>query len=697
MSTNIRFSVSAWMVPMAVLLMLFTACSSNKESSSAEATRLLEEASDQRDDLRLLTLADSLAKIGDITAGESHFWQGMAYYRKGDMSLAEFYWQESIDATANSDDATDLVYYAKSASYLASMYCRYAEFALAMQTSLPVLKRLEQLECDTTSDYTNLVIFTGCAKAHFDKNDPTAIEMFEHAYEMHNKNIRTNPTKDAYHDAVAGLINIAYGWNSEGEYEKALLWADRFGQYVAEYRERFGDDEKYIDRQWGRYKIFRATALAGLGHLDEADSDYADYQQTRFSKSMEGMANSGDFFTVARRWNEAAACYSTINDYLFSANAMYALENIQRYMLKKYRAYEMAGNNDSTSLTARQICEVLDSAIMHTRRIDADGLQNIHKKDTEILQREIRSAELRKINFIILILGLIVAFTIFTIIRHRAAKRLAKVNAAKERMEGELSVARDIQMSMVPSTFPQREGLDMYASMTPAREVGGDLYSFLQKDDVLYFCIGDVSGKGVPASLFMTQATRLFRTLASQDMAPAEIATHMNAEMSEDNEQGMFVTMFICRLNMKLHLLEYCNAGHNPPVIQSDKRKVISDKREVTSDKRSNDTIYHSSLTTYHYLDILPNAPIGLWPGLQFEGEAIDHFKDRMLLLYTDGLNEAENPQQEQFGDDRLLDILRSTHFDNAQQVVEILNAAVEKHRDGAEPNDDLTMMCIKL
>ena len=659
---------------MAVLLtvMLFTGCSSNRESSSAEATRMLEEASDQRDDQRLLTLADSLAKVGDIRAGESHFWQGMAYYRKGDMSLAEFYWQESIDATDNSDDATDLVYYAKSASYLSSMYCRYGEFAKTLLTSLPAVKRLDQLACDTTSDYTNLIIFTGCAKAHFDKKDTVAITMFEHAYERHNKNIRTKATKEAYHDAVAGLINIAYGWNTEGEYEKALLWTDRFGQYVAEYGKRFGDDEKYIDKQWGRYKVFRAIALTGLGRFKEANSDYADYQQTRFSKSMEGMANSGDFFTVARRWDEAVACYSIITDYLFGANAMFSLENIQRYMLKKYRANKIAGNNDSTSLTARQICEVLDSAIMHTRRIDADGLQNIHKKDTEILQREIKSAELRKINFIIMILALIVAFTIFTIIRHRAAKRLAKVNAAKERMEGELSIARDIQMSMVPSTFPQREGLDMYASMTPAREVGGDLYSFLQKDDALYFCIGDVSGKGVPASLFMTQATRLFRTLASQDMAPAEIATHMNAELAEDNEQGMFVTMFICRLNIKLHLLEYCNAGHNPPVLGN-------------ADGQ------------FSFLDMEANAPIGLWPGLEYVGECIDFFKDRLMLLYTDGLNEAENTRQEQFGEDRIIEILESKPSSNAQGIIDAFETEVARFRDGAEPNDDLTMLCLSL
>ena len=94
---------------------------------------------------------------------------------------------------------------------------------------------------------------------------------------------------------------------------------------------------------------------------------------------------------------------------------------------------------------------------------------------------------------------------------------------------------------------------------------------------------------------------------------------------------------------------------------------------------------------------MLPNAPIGLWPDLEYEGEEIDSIKGRPLFIYTDGLNEAENRQQEQFGDDRLLSILRNTRFENSRQVIETLKADVEKHRNGAEPNDDLTMLCLQM
>ena len=268
-------------------------------------------------------------------------------------------------------------------------------------------------------------------------------------------------------------------------------------------------------------------------------------------------------------------------------------------------------------------------------------------------------------------------------------EELKETTAQKASIESELNVASNIQMSMLPSVFPDREGLDMYASMTPAKEVGGDLYGYLLKDDSLYFCLGDVSGKGVPASLFMAQATRLFRTLATQQMAPDEICTRMNDALSGDeNPTNMFVTLFVGLIDLASGRLRYCNAGHNPPVIQSDKREVISDKLSYA-------TTDHSSLITYHFLDILPNVPIGIVPGLEYKGEEIASIKGRPLFLYTDGLNEAENREFEQFGDERLLDILRNTHFDSAQQVIETLKAEVERHRDGAEPNDDLTMMCL--
>jgi serine phosphatase RsbU (regulator of sigma subunit) len=288
-------------------------------------------------------------------------------------------------------------------------------------------------------------------------------------------------------------------------------------------------------------------------------------------------------------------------------------------------------------------------------------------------EREKMQSERRQTNLVMAIIVIVlIAIVIFVLSRLQAARRLAELKTEQERIESELRIARDIQMSMVPHEFPQREGLDMYASMSPAREVGGDLYGYVINDDQLYFCLGDVSGKGVPASLFMSQATRLFQTLAKQGLQPAEICTRINNALSgDDNQNGMFVTCFVGLIDLHSGHLSFCNAGHNPPVIR--------------------DSELHSD-----FLEMEANPPFGLWAGVEYIGEEIDTIQDRPLFIYSDGLNEAENQEQQQFGNDRLLSILRNTHFESSRQVVETIAAEVESHRNGAEPNDDLTMMCIR-
>ena len=171
----------------------------------------------------------------------------------------------------------------------------------------------------------------------------------------------------------------------------------------------------------------------------------------------------------------------------------------------------------------------------------------------------------------------------------------------------------------------------------------------------------------------MAQVTRLFRTLANQQMAPADICTHMNEALSGDeNTTCLFVTLFVGLVDLQSGHLSFCNAGHNPPVIGGGE--------------------HHGD-----FLKMIPNIPIGVMPGLHFQGEELDNIKGRPLFIYTDGLNEAENRLFEQFGEGHLLEILRNTHFDSARQVVETLAAEVERHRDGADPNDDLTMMCLRI
>ena len=247
-----------------------------------------------------------------------------------------------------------------------------------------------------------------------------------------------------------------------------------------------------------------------------------------------------------------------------------------------------------------------------------------------------------------------------------AYDQLEETTKAKERIESELRIAREIQRRMLPHVFPRRRDVDLYAMMTPAKEVGGDLYGYALIDDLLYFCVGDVSGKGVPAALFMAEVTRMFRTLVDGRLQPDVIASRLNHALAEDNDQGMFVTMFIGLINLKTGHMEYCNAGHNPPLLDGE------------------------------YMKMEANAPIGLWPEVDFAGEEVADMHGKTLFVYTDGINEAENIHKEQFGEERLRELLQKDWGD-ARQTSESIHKAVEEFVGDAEPSDDLTKMCIKM
>ena len=420
----------------------------------------------------------------------------------------------------------------------------------------------------------------------------------------------------------------------------------------------------------------KAQYLGAIGKLKEAKEAFDEASTSDYFKSPSSVIDKFNYYYFSKQWDKAAELLYEITYYHYHTVKVEPTLTSLCELGLSFRVYENAGRNADAMEMGRMMANMVDSARyyhMKDQAAEMAALYETKEKDAEIAQQQIELSHQRLFGLAVAIVLLTIFFVVYTIIRRRAAKRLAEMKAAQERIESELRIARDIQMSMVPSVFPQSEGLDMYASMTPAKEVGGDLYGYLMQDNKLYFAIGDVSGKGVPASLFMAQATRLFLTLAKQGMMPAEICTHMNDALSgDDNASGMFVTFWLGLLDLQTGHLDFCNAGHNPPVIGG-------------GDHQGD------------FLEMLPNAPIGLWPGLEYEGEQIDNIKGRALFIYTDGLNEAENPQQEQFGDDRLLSILRDTHFDTAQQVIETLKAEVEKHRNGAEPNDDLTMMCLRV
>ena len=254
----------------------------------------------------------------------------------------------------------------------------------------------------------------------------------------------------------------------------------------------------------------------------------------------------------------------------------------------------------------------------------------------------------------------------------RSMRNLGEVRAEKERIGSELLIARNIQMGMLPKTFPPSpdcKEVTIFGSLEPAKEVGGDLYDFHVQNDHLLFCVGDVSGKGVPASLMMAVTRSLFRTVSYQTQQPDEIMKRINDSLSEMNENLLFVTFFVGILNLKTGHLSYCNAGHCAPVIIG------------------------STLST---LTMDTNIPLGVMSRWDYTKQECHIDPGSIIFLYTDGLNEAQDAVYNQFGEKRMMAELEKMGSATPRQLIDHMSAEIHRFENGTEQSDDLTMLAIK-
>jgi len=603
------------------------------------------------------------------------------YDRMGQTKVAEFYYRKSFEEYNGTTD--ELPFYSQTAFNLSSLLYDKNDYEGALKVLLPVIAKMKEHEGNLfipSVELPKLYLSMGrnlVALGRYEEGEQhyqEAIEAYKRDKSRYDIEIGgTDFTNDTAFYALKHNISLfaSISYLDQGLYDQASSWLEESKENLRYLQEHFDTTRYNIPQRLLRQQLTEARLLVHQGKTEEAERIFRQFYTPDSKVGGKTKLECGQYLLDTRQWQEAIELYQQLDTNAVDAHKT-TLDDITQRLVPQYQAWRGMGNNQKAIVMADSIAGVIDSAIVRWRNSDAMELATIYDtqgKEAQIAQKQAALTRLWWIATMIVLGLVILSFIIYTIYR----RRITKMRVVQDRIESELRIARDIQMSMVPSVFPEREGLDMYASMTPAKEVGGDLYGYLLQGDKLYFAVGDVSGKGVPASLFMAQATRLFLTLAKQGMMPAEICTRMNDALSgDDNENGMFVTFWLGLVDLTTGRLDFCNAGHNPPVIGGGE--------------------HHGE-----FLDMIPNAPLGLWSGLEYEGEAVDSIKGRTLFLYTDGLNEAENPQKEQFGDNRLLQFLRNTPFDSARQVVEALNAEVETHRNGAEPNDDLTMMCLQI
>ena len=252
---------------------------------------------------------------------------------------------------------------------------------------------------------------------------------------------------------------------------------------------------------------------------------------------------------------------------------------------------------------------------------------------------------------------------------------LKSTTAQKASIESDLRIASDIQMGMLPETFPTREDRDdvqLFASLTPAKEVGGDLFDFYFRDEKLFFCIGDVSGKGVPASLFMAVTRSTFRTVSAHESMPDRIIMTMNKTISDMNKTHMFVTLFVGVLDLPTGRLHYCNAGHDAPLL------VGAGVGELPCES---------------------NIPVGFMPDWKFVPQEAQIFTGTTILLFTDGLTEAMDAKKDMFQIERVNEVAAQALSQGHQEprlLISQMTDAVHAFVGDAEQSDDLTMMAIQ-
>ena len=260
-------------------------------------------------------------------------------------------------------------------------------------------------------------------------------------------------------------------------------------------------------------------------------------------------------------------------------------------------------------------------------------------------------------------------------IAYRSMQNLWKLNEVRikeQHIEDELAIARDIQQSLLPtsasaSSIPK---VDVCGLQIPAKYVGGDLYDYYVRGNKLFFCIGDVSGKGVPAALLMAISHSLFRTLSAHDESPESIMKSFNAAINDNNSDMMFITMFLGIFDMETGTVRYCNAGHNPPII------IRNGQVE--------------------YIATEPSLLLGIDPSATYTSHTLELAPGDSLFLYTDGLTEAENVREEIFGEKRVLEVAAGFCKLTAEEQVRQMREAMQLFVDHAEQSDDLTLLGIR-
>lgn len=672
-----------WMFVVVMTALLVMACG-GKRQSSERASRIMEVAYKSKDYGRVLQLADSLYASGDLASAEAYYWRGYACDRMKKKRMAEFYFKTAIEAASESSDKASVDVYAKAASRLASLLSVRGDYEGTLKTAEPVAQRLEELKADTTSDYVNLLIYIGCCQsATKDKKDAT--DGFNRAYQKHLDNIGKKHNDAAYKDAFAGLLNIVYYCNYVKNYEASISWIDRFGELLGQYEHMPGTTPDYVDKQLGRFDIYRAIALEGMNKKEEAAKVFEAFRKTHFSTTPEGRIMANDYLIAAKRWDEAADNYSSLDALLAEQQDPYTIDNIRDLLLKKYQANQLAGRRDTAVAVSLQICNSLEDAFEKDRIIDAEEQTTVVEKVEQLNEAKAADNHRRQLGLMGLLALVFLAFIVFTIYRRIAVSRQAKAfkrlkkdfaqlkedTTRRVSAESTHRIADEVQQLVMPTQLPQHAKLSMRSALIPAKGIGTTIYDCVIRDGRLFMMMGDAAGSEVQALAMLASVKAQFRTAMALETSVERIVSAVDLALSDGRQSGGSMALFVGVLDLSTGQFDYCNAGHQAPLLVGE---------------------------TITPLPVEQQSPVGLQSGATYEAQTVDLPSGTLLLLYSAGLIESVNAEQQVFGEKRLMgDALQASKLNPAPKpFVESILQSLRRFTGDAGQQKDITMLAVR-
>ena len=443
-------SVITYLITCLMLTCGIALCScENKQTMESKVNRadsIIFDVGKVKDYERMRVLVDSFEMSGDISSLNANRWRGVSYYREGNNNMAEICYRKALECNINSEE--DEVSYIKSARRLSEILLVKGDYEGSLSIAIPAVQKMEKAGIGSDIDYAILLNNIGCCQLNLGHDDE-AKESFAIAREHYVNRWQSDSTSRGFQEAVIGTVYTSMAYINTRKYADAIYWIDRTEMLLKKYEEMPDARSEYFDEYQGRIEIMRAVANQGLGNEEKATQAYQAFLETDYSNTAPGHINATDYLIVAKRYQEAAYNFRFLEQALRQWGMELSLDNIQLYLLPKYNANAQAGRLDSAQAMGAFILSILDSAITDQKDNTAAELATIYntnQKDAQIVQQQADMQRSRWISTLTILVLLTVFFTLYTLHRRRAQKKLSAANQKLEESNNKLS-ALNTQLS----------------------------------------------------------------------------------------------------------------------------------------------------------------------------------------------------------------------------------------------------------